>query len=80
MNQVNKIQLEHDNKTKGLLEDLDSRDETIKQLNEQLHAANEKLIVSQQENRNLKEMKDKLVNSEQLLTIQLNHIERNWHP
>lgn len=76
LNQVNKIQLEHDNKTKGLLEDLDSRDETIKQLNEQLHAANEKLIVSQQENRNLKEMKDKLVNSEQLLTIQLNHIER----
>lgn len=76
VNQVNKIQLEHDNKIRELFHELDTRDEKFKELSEQLHVANEKLLTIQKDNRNLTEMKAKFVNSEQLLTIQLTHIER----
>ncbi|RCK59102.1 Autophagy-related protein 23 [Candida viswanathii] len=75
-NEVNKIRHEHERRIEELMTELDSRDEQIRELNEQLLAANTELITTQQENRKLTEAKDKLNHSEGLLTIQLNHIER----
>ncbi|CAX42170.1 conserved hypothetical protein [Candida dubliniensis CD36] len=74
--QVNKIQKEHDAKVDTLLQELNSRDDKIKELYDELAKVNEQLISSQKEQRALKDEKSKLANSENLLTIQLQHNER----
>lgn len=74
--QVNKIQKEHESKVDTLLQQLNSRDDKIKQLYDELAKVNEQLISSQKEQRALNDEKSKLANSENLLTIQLHHNER----
>ena len=74
--QVNKIQKEHESKVDTLLQQLNSRDDKIKQLYDEFAKVNEQLISSQKEQRALNDEKSKLANSENLLTIQLHHNER----
>ena len=66
--QVNKIQKEHESKVDTLLQQLNSRDDKIKQLYDELAKVNEQLISSQKEQRALNDEKQigqfgKLVNN-----------------
>ena len=55
--QVNKIQKEHESKVDTLLQQLNSRDDKIKQLYDELAKVNEQLISSQKEQRALNDEK-----------------------
>ena len=52
--QVNKIQKEHESKVDTLLQQLNSRDDKIKQLYDEFAKVNEQLISSQKEQKSFK--------------------------
>ncbi|KAG7662759.1 uncharacterized protein J8A68_003747 [[Candida] subhashii] len=73
---VSKIQQENEARINELNEEINIRDSRVSKLNEEVFKLEESLVSTQQELRDLKESKTKLLNNEEFLSIQLKHNER----